>query len=259
MVCLSIITAVAPSAAPYVREAAASVLNLTPVPGWEVEWVVTADGEPCPEKTVLVDTLRDIEKESVGHPFATVNVIENPYRMWSGFSRNRALVQSTGQYVAILDGDDILTSDALAVWVRAITDHPDAYWWTFSTQDFYSDGSIVDFPDVWEQGPVAAGAWLEHYTTTGRHPRTPIGVVYTKDLLVSVGGWSAGGAGQDAHPTLSATSRAAGWCELTPTHLYRKHDAQITNRGADSPLNAMWQDTVNLAVATARLQTPYRP
>lgn len=241
---ISLITPAAPSALPYIAAAAESIRNLKPVDGFDLEWLITVDGDPCSQKDDLVDTVNAIDD-------LDVKVFVNPFRMWGGFSRNRGLVHASGDNVALLDADDVLTDTALVSWATHITERPSVQWCSYSMTDFYEDGTLVEFATVWDEGPVPAKRWLEYYKANGKHPRCPVSMLYRRDLLLGVGGWGAAAAGNDAYVTLNTTSRADGWCSHDVTGLYRKHADQITNRGDGHPLNALWADTIWLAVAAA--------
>ncbi|QDM23028.1 glycosyltransferase family 2 protein [Tardiphaga sp. vice154] len=108
------------------RDAVASVLNQI-YPHWEL--CIADDGSTAPHiRTILEEyreqdsRIRPIYRETNGHISA---------------ASNSALALATGDYVALLDHDDVLSEHALYMIAEAIQRHPDA-------DVFYSDEDKLD-------------------------------------------------------------------------------------------------------------------
>lgn len=239
---VDIVTAAGPGSERFLREATASVASLEHVPGWDVRWLVTADGPSFEE---------NIGRAQLAAELGAAIHLANPERCWAGVSRNRALIHARGDYVVTLDADDVLMPGALRAWAQASEVSP--AWSAFPVSDWHPDGSIENFPDAFVEGLVPAGAWLVHFEAHGAHPAHPISVLWPRQMLVAVGGWSGVPFAEDAQPCLVLTSRYDGWWSRTPTHLYRRHPDQITESVTREHLNAVASDARAFACEQARV------
>jgi hypothetical protein len=241
---IDIITAAGPGSEEFLPDLAASIAGLEKVDGWDVGWLVTCDGMDGDENATRAEFARSL---------GATGTWANHTRYWSGASRNRALTHSKADWIVIVDADDELTPGALRAWVSAANDSGGT-WCAFSVLDWYPDEQRTEpSPPSFPSGPIAPGAWLDRFVADAHHPAHPIAVLWPRRMLVTVGGWSASPAAQDAQPALVITSRWSGWWSDEPTHLYRKHDAQITHGGKQRPVEAVAQDARQMAVEQAAL------
>lgn len=90
-------------------------------------------------ESVLAQTHRDFEliivndcspdgSDEIAHRYIgdpRLKVLRNPTNLGVAASRNRALAEATGQYIAFLDQDDIWVPEKLAIQVRVLAAHPE--------------------------------------------------------------------------------------------------------------------------------------
>lgn len=118
---------------------------------------------------------------------------------------NHALSQALGEYVALLDHDDLLAPYALAEVVRLLNEHPDAKY-------IYSDEDKLD-----EKGrrvdPYFKSDWSTHLALSQMY--TCHLSVYSRSLLTNIGGFRVGFEGSQDYDLLL---RALDCLEPTDIH-----------------------------------------
>lgn len=109
----------------YLRELVESLLNQT-YPEWEL---------------ILADATEDDSVEQVVQTYTDSRIRYTRLARNAGISENtnQALVLATGEYVGLLDHDDVLTPDALYEMAKAIHDRKEQYgdepWMLYSDED----------------------------------------------------------------------------------------------------------------------------
>ncbi len=194
----------------FFREAAESVLAQT---SRDFEWVVLAHGPTTPELDCVVD-------EIAADP--RVRVVRLPENLGIQGGMKVCLDQATGEYVAPLDADDLITQDALEVLAQAIEDHG-APPLLYSDEDFLIDGRPTApylRPD-WDPLLNVATSYVWHLCAFRRDRALELGV-YQDPGSHFCHDWD----------TLSRFARAG----LTPVHVpevlyhWRRHEASHTNQ-----------------------------
>lgn len=153
------------------REAIASVEQQA-YPHWEL--CIADDASPDPDVGTLLDTLAQ------GDP--RIKVVRRPVNGHISEASNSALALATGEFVALLDNDDILPADALFRVVEAVRARPTA-------QVIYSDEDKLDAQGL-RFGPYFKPDW--NYTLFLCHNLISHLGVYRRQLLLDAGGFRKG-------------------------------------------------------------------
>ena len=139
---LSIITTVY-NAEAYLRKSLESVFSQT---FQDFELILVNDG--------CSDGSRDILLEYVARP--NVRLLENQYNEGCPFGRNRALVEATGEYVAVHDADDISLPDRFRQEVEFLDEHKDVTFLGSHAVKISHTGSVLGYmhypPPTTEEG-----------------------------------------------------------------------------------------------------------
>jgi glycosyltransferase involved in cell wall biosynthesis len=216
---VTVITAVHPPSAPYLADAYKSLLAQELPAGWDWQWVIQEDGE-TEEVSPHVPEDPRISFGQGRHGRAAM-------------ARTVGLSRAEGEYVKVLDADDMLTPGALARDLKALTDDPAVGWATCRVLDYMPDGSTVGFDQDPPEGPVDRGAvlqhWLEHDYRAQVHPAT---LFVRRDLLLALGGWMALPASEDTGLLLALSAVSRGWFSAETGLLYRKWPGQVTSQPA---------------------------
>jgi Glycosyl transferase family 2 len=216
---ISVITAVHVPSARFLPDAYKSLEAQELPDGWEWQWVVQEDGETDGVRPYVPDDPR----VSFGQG--------RPGR--AGVARTLALSRARGEYLKVLDADDMLTPGALARDLRALTDHPDVSWATSRALDLLPDGSTVGFDTDPPEGVIDRGAvlahWKAHDFRAQVHPAT---LFASRDLVLALGGWMALPASEDTGLLLALDAVSRGWFTAQTGLLYRKWPGQATSQPA---------------------------
>ncbi|GGR43206.1 glycosyltransferase family 2 protein [Streptomyces netropsis] len=212
---ITVITAVHTPAAKYLADAYKSLTEQQLPDGWDWQWVIQEDGET---DTVAPHVPAD-PRISFGQG--------RPGR--AGVARTMALSRAKGQFVKVLDADDMLTPGSLARDLRALTEDPSVGWSTSRVLDLLPDGSTVGFDQDPPEGLIERGAvlqhWKEHNYRAQVHPAT---LFVRRDLLLALGGWMALPASEDTGLLLALSAVSRGWFSAETGLLYRKWPGQVT-------------------------------
>jgi len=198
------------------------------------EWLVQRDG-PEPLKEPLPDDGR-------------IHQHTNPVSFGPALSRTLALARARGQFVKVLDADDLLTPGQLGREVALFQSHPGVGWITSAALDLLPDGTWA--APEWQQpeGAIPIGSvaswWREH----GRQPPVhPASLCVRRDLLRALGGWMALPASEDTGLLLALNAVAEGW-HLGQTGLfYRKWSPQLTASALLEPSSSHRGDAYAIA------------
>ncbi|MFG2895355.1 glycosyltransferase family 2 protein [Streptomyces sp. NPDC048248] len=216
---ITVITAVHPPSAPYLADAYKSLLAQELLAGWDWQWVIQEDGET---------------QEVAPHVPEDPRISFGQGRQGrAAMARTVGLSRAEGEYVKVLDADDMLAPGALARDLRALTDDPAVGWATSRVLDYLPDGSTVGFDQDPPQGPIDRGTvlqhWLDHGYRAQVHPAT---LFVRRDLLLALGGWMALPASEDTGLLLALSAVSRGWFSAETGLLYRKWPGQVTSQPA---------------------------
>lgn len=151
-------------------------------------------------------------------------------------TRNLALGRSDAPLIQNLDADDLLEPAALSLLAGALDGAPQAGYAAGRARDLLPTGELRDHALPVHGGPLPRGVLLEHWSTApGRYrlPIHPAGVMWRRDLLLSLGGWSAMHGMEDTGTLMAASARAAGILLEAPTLRYRRHARQLSRSPSD--------------------------
>lgn len=233
---ITVVTAVHGPAAKYLADAYKSLLEQKLPVGWDWQWVIQEDGETEDVAPYLPDDPR-ISFGQGRHGRA-------------GVARTLALARAEGQYVKVLDADDMLTAGALARDLAALTEHPGVCWSTSRVLDLLPDGSTVGFDQDPPEGTVERGAVLDHWTAHNYRAQVhPATLFVRRDLLLALGGWMALPASEDTGLLMALNAVSTGWFTAETGLLYRKWPGQSTSQAAHVQAGE-W--TARMAVIEAR-------
>lgn len=215
---ITVITAVHAPGAHYLPDAYKSLLAQELPDGWEWQWVVQEDGETDRVHPHVPDDPRvSFDQGRSGR---------------AGVARTMALARATGQYVKVLDADDMLTPGALERDLRAVTDHPGIAWATSAALDLLPDGVTVGFPNP-ADGEVPLEGLLEHWKANDYRAQVhPATLFVRRDLLLALGGWMALPASEDTGLLLALNAVSRGWFTAEAGLLYRKWPGQVTSQAS---------------------------
>ncbi len=207
--CLSIVTAVLPTAADHLAATARSVATARSAiarAGWNTTWVVVIDGPgPLPQLDWPEET--------------TVRSL--PVHAGTSTARNRALRECRPGWVLPLDADDLLDADGL---VEVLTDTQalnDAGWIAFNR--VLADGRRtphwIAAPRRWTSGQLEE-QW------TAPFPFHPNSLLARRDLVLAAGGWPAVTVNEDLGLCLRISSLADGAAVTATVIRYRAWEGQ---------------------------------
>ena len=159
-----------------------------------------------------------------------INFLERSENGGIAVASNSALDMAEGEYIALLDHDDLLRSDALTEVVRAINRFP-------QVEFLYSD----------EDKLFADGSYDHSYAKSGWSPDLHLSynyvchfAVFSRDLLHRIGGWRLGFDGaQDYDLALRATETANEIVHI-PRNLYHWRVLPGSTSGGVDQKNDAW-------------------
>ncbi|MCM2393082.1 glycosyltransferase family 2 protein [Streptomyces albipurpureus] len=216
---VSVITAVHAPAAHYLQDAYKSLCEQELPTGWDWQWVIQEDGESD-----------DVAPHIPADPRISFGQ-GRPGR--AGVARTMGLSRAVGQYIKVLDADDMLTSGALARDLDALLGNPSIAWSTARVLDLLPDGSTVGFDQDPPEGPIERGAVLSHWKAhdfrAQVHPAT---LFARRDLVLALGGWMALPASEDTGLLLALSAVSRGWFTAQTGLLYRKWPGQVTSHAS---------------------------
>ena len=155
----------------YITPCVESILNQT---FGDFELVIVDDGSS--------DSTRKILRSIAGRD-PRIKLLENDRNRGIAYSRNKAVENSSGEYVAIMDADDIASPDRLEKQLDFLRAHPE-YAGCGSMQDYIDDkGEPFDIREVPQKrgevtGLLSDPCELSHSTC-----------MFRRDVLMEVGGY----------------------------------------------------------------------
>ncbi|MDO3332797.1 Uncharacterised protein [Mycobacteroides abscessus subsp. bolletii] len=202
----------------FVMEAGESIAAQNLPDGWDLEWVVQEDGE----QPGLGDDI-------AWFPFARYE--PNNQQLGEGQTRNLALTRAVGEFVHVLDSDDLLLPDAMATAINAFGQYPQIHWVAAQGDDLLADGSRVSFQLPIEIGlvePGIVGDYLCHNHADSFLPVHTAGLTMRTTTTRALGGWGSYPRGADACLLAALVELTTGYVPPAVTWLYRKHPGQVT-------------------------------
>jgi hypothetical protein len=167
----------------------------------------------------------------VGDP--RVRIAFNGQRLGPATSRNRALARAAARYVQNLDVDDQLLPGALTTLAALLDRHAEAAFAFGCAVDAHPDGTTREIAPPFAPGLVVAGhipACWRSEAGDYRVPIHPAGIMWRRETLFVVGGWTALWAVDDTALLMAASALFDAVCTHKPTFLYRRHAAQLSAR-----------------------------
>lgn len=122
-----------------IKDAVQSILDQT---FRDFEFVIVEDGSDDGVTPQIVDEFAEKDER--------IRVIHNEKRMERCFSRNLAIEKSTGEYIAVNDGDDISLPDRLEKEVKYLDSHTNCYLICARAYLFDEDGKKIG--ESWGDG-----------------------------------------------------------------------------------------------------------
>jgi glycosyltransferase involved in cell wall biosynthesis len=212
---VSVITAVAPEKAQFVKDTYVSLTAQVMPEDWAWQWIVQQDGPGNVHDLLPPDDPRI--SFGAGR------------RSGPAVTRNLALARAEGELVRVLDADDQLTPGALARDIDVLIREPHVGWTTSRVLDLLPDGSTAGFPFDPPPGPITRGAvlqhWLAHEYRAQVHPAT---LCMRRNLVFLLGGWMALPTSEDTGLLLALNAISTGYFIEQPGLLYRKWPGQTT-------------------------------
>ncbi|WP_405636009.1 glycosyltransferase [Streptomyces sp. NBC_01178] len=216
---ITVLTAVHGPGAHHLPDAYKSLVAQELPHGWDWQWVIQEDGVT----EVVAPYVPDDPRVSFGQGRAGR----------AAMARTMGLSRSVGDYVKVLDADDMLTPGALARDLAALLANPGVSWATSRVLDLLPDGTTVGFDQDPPQGVIERGAVLEHWQTHDYRAQVhPATLIVRRDLLLALGGWMALPASEDTGLLLALNAVSDGWFTAETGLLYRKWPGQVTSQAA---------------------------
>ena len=235
---ISVITPVHAPSAEYLPDAYRSLKAQELPDGWQWQWVIQADGETNLITPHLPDDPRiDFGQGRHGGP---------------GVARTLALSRAHGEYIKVLDADDILTPGSLTRDLTVLNEKPDIGWTTSRVLDLLPDGSTIGFDQDPPEGRLDRGVVFKHWRTHDYRAQVhPATLCVRRELLLALGGWMALPASEDTGLLLSLNTVSHGWFNREVGLLYRKWPGQSTAQPAHSHEG---ERAARMAVIEARIE-----
>jgi len=211
---ISVITCALPRGTEWLSEAWRSLEDQTLPPDWQWEWLLQIDG---PEKL----------RSSVPQDDPRIRITRNPRNFGAATARTLALGRAGGELVAVLDADDIMLPGHLSRAIAVMETHG-AEWTASSALDMHPQGTRVAFETGLSEGMIPNGAFHTYWQDRGIPPVCPATMVARRELVLSVGGWTAFPLAADTGLLLAMEAVAPGYYLEKPGLLYRKWPDQIT-------------------------------
>lgn len=219
---ISVITPVHAPAGHHLPDAYKSLQDQQLPDGWDWQWIIQEDGQT---DAVAPYVPHDDPRVSFGQGRAGR----------AAMARTMALSRAEGEFVKVLDGDDMLPAGALARDLAVLTDHPDIAWTTSRVLDLLPDGSTVGFDHDPPEGPIERGAVLAHWKAHDHRAQVhPATLFMRRELVLALGGWMALPASEDTGLLLALDAVSRGYFTHEVGLLYRKWPGQVTNHADHS-------------------------
>lgn len=236
---LSVLTAATAARADLLVEGGESLLAQRLPADWRLEWIVQEDGiEPR-----LAEVLAR---------FPIASYAANGEQLGAATTRNLGLTRVNGEFVHVLDSDDLVLPDGIATAIAAFAAHPDLHWVAGRADDLLPSGERVSFPPVLPPGRIAPGVVSALVSEDRPLPVHPAGLTMRTATVRALGGWTASPRGDDNALLVAIAELTPGYLTEEVTWLYRKHDGQITGLPYFPVLEPIAWEVVRQRVAALR-------
>jgi glycosyltransferase involved in cell wall biosynthesis len=216
---ITVVTAVHPPSAPFLPDAYKSLVEQELPEGRDWLWLIQEDGTSDQVAPYVPDDVRISFRQ--GRPGG------------AGMARTMALARAEGEFVRVLDADDVLPPGALARDLAVLDSHPGVGWTTSRVLDLLPDGSFVGFDQDPPAGPIERGAVLRHWKAHAYRAQVhPATLCVRRDLLLALGAWMALPASEDTGLLLALNAVSRGWFSPEVGLHYRKWPGQVTSQAA---------------------------
>lgn len=173
---LSVITCVY-NAEKYIDESLSSLANQT---FQDFELVLVNDGSNDGTRKKLIDFYEN-------NSLSTVRLLENQYNVGVPISRNRAILEARGKFVAIHDADDISLPDRFEKQVKMLQEDSDLALVGGHAIKINENGEEIgkmDYP------PVAAIEMINFFVSKMINPFIDPSTMFRRDVFIKLGGYS---------------------------------------------------------------------
>jgi glycosyltransferase involved in cell wall biosynthesis len=191
----------------------------------EWELVIVEDGSSAPAEDL-------VRKFAAAHPNNRVTYLRNEKSCGAAYSRNRAFLESRGEYIAFLDCDDRWLPTHVEACVNALSDSGDDVAYSTVVMFASSDGGLIG---LWGPTPQEVRGFPS--SLFSRNFVTPSGTVVRRHVIGEIGPWDAGyRCCEDADFMMRAANAGKRFRHVGGVHcLYRKeHDGATTQRMAET-------------------------
>ncbi len=220
---ISVLTAAHGDRADFLVEAGESLAAQVLPAGWEMEWVVQEDGE----KPQLADAVT---------AFGFARHEAHGAALGAAATRNLALARVGGELLHVLDSDDLVVPNGLAVSIEAFRTRPWLHWVCGQADDLMPDGTRVPVSAMLPPGLIEPGMVSDHLTAYELPPIHPAGMTMRTLLTRAVGGWAGIPRNEDNSLLIAVTELSFGYLLPEVTWLHRKHEGQITTDDRSIPI-----------------------
>jgi glycosyltransferase involved in cell wall biosynthesis len=214
---ISVLTPAHAGRAEYLTEAGRSLREQEMPSGWTLEWIVQEDGPG-----------EDLKPAVEGFDF--VHYDTNGEKLGIATTRNLALSRARGEYVFVLDSDDMLLPRALAIAIKAFETHPEIHWVSAQAYDLMPDGTRVEFEPLITPGYVEVGVVGDYRAATGRYAFHQGGMMLRTAITRAVGGWVASPRAEDGAFLAAVAALTPGWFTPETIWLVRMHPGKTTSQ-----------------------------
>jgi hypothetical protein len=214
---VSIVSAGLASKSAHLGETATAVLGQS---YRDFEWLIQSDGTGVS----LVE-----ERGELGWLWADDRVkhVSHGLVLGAGGARMAALARAKGEYVWVMDIDDIPEHDALAVLVSAL-ETSGADWAQGVAHDLTPEGIVAYELRCGVEGYVDKGGLWVQWERSGALPVHTVGMLVRRSALVTAGGWWGLPVSEDVGAVIGVSDQGSGVVVGERTLLYRKWAEQTT-------------------------------
>ena len=211
---LSVLTPALTARATLLDQAGRSIAAQRLPAGWDVEWIVEEDGtEPA------------LSQVMAAFPFARHRALG--IRLGVAAARNLALSRAKGELVHVLDSDDLLLPEGLAVAIEAFQQWQEIQWVAGRADDLLPDDSRVSFEPLVPTGYLKPGVVSAYVREHGNTPVHPAGLTLRTAAVRALGGWAALPCAEDVALLVALAELLPGYHTPEVTWLYRRHPDQM--------------------------------
>ena len=182
------------------------------------EWILQCDAEMPADQREIAE--RD----------PRIQIFENPHRLGTAISKNRALARSQGEYIFALDDDDILPPGSLRKLLGALQQNPDCFAAWGHCYRFEGNGEPVPFRTWPEESRVVLPGEISDQFEKGHFALTAATLLWRREHLLALGGWMALLGSEDTGLVVTASSIWPSVALAESVYLYRIFSDSVTSQ-----------------------------